>query len=149
MDASHAEALSQAGGSPEIWPYMPVWPKTLDDMRLLVREALAAREKGNEFPFVIIDQQTGRIVGSTRFLEITPAHRGIEIGWTWLARAAWRTPITTECKYLLLRHCFETLAPVRVQRKTDARNRRSQQPSERSGRTRAAAPRRPRTRRAR
>src|SRR5207302_1238038 len=40
MEASHAEALYQAGGSPEIWPYMPMWPKTPDDMRRLVREAL-------------------------------------------------------------------------------------------------------------
>src|SRR6266513_716872 len=133
MEASHAEALYQAGGSPEIWPYMPLWPKTPDDMRRLVREALAAREKGSEFPFVIVDQQTGRIVGSTRFLEITPAHRGIEIGWTWLARETWRTPINTECKYLLLKHCFETLGAIRVQLKTDARNIRSQQAIERIG----------------
>jgi len=133
MEASHAEALYQAGESPEIWPYMPMWPKTLDDMRRLIREALAARGKGSEFPFVVVDQESGRIVGSTRFLEITPAHRGIEIGWTWLAREAWRTPINTECKYLLLTHCFETLGAIRVQLKTDARNIRSQQAIERIG----------------
>src|SRR5437016_7813168 len=82
MEASHAEALYQAGGSPEIWPYMPMWPKTPDDMRRLVREALAARDKGGEFPFVIVDQQTGRIVGSPPLLEITPPPPPIAIRWT-------------------------------------------------------------------
>ncbi len=57
----------------------------------------------------------------------------MEIGWTWLARDAWRTPINTECKYLLLRHCFEDLGMVRVQVKTDARNVRAQRAIERLG----------------
>jgi N-acetyltransferase len=133
MEPSHAEALYEAGRSPEIWPYMPLWIRTVDDMRALVREALRARERGAEFPFVIVDRETGRVAGSTRFLEITPAHRGIEIGWTWLSPELWRTSINTECKYLLLGHCFEVLGAIRVQLKTDARNVRSQTAIERIG----------------
>jgi RimJ/RimL family protein N-acetyltransferase len=133
MESSHVAALYEAGRSPEIWPYMPMWIRTVDDMHRLVREALRARERGSEFPFVIIDQETGRIAGSTRFLEITPTHRGIEIGWTWLSPDAWRSSINTECKYLLLRHCFEVLGAIRVQLKTDARNVRSQTAIERIG----------------
>ncbi len=133
MEVSHIQALFEAGQSPEIWPYMPMWVRTLDDMRRLVGEALGARERGTEFPFVIFERPLNRIVGSTRFLEITPAHRRIEIGWTWLSPDVWRTPINTECKYLLLRHCFETLGTIRVQLKTDARNVRSQAAIERIG----------------
>ncbi len=133
MEGSHVEALYEAGRSPEIWPYMPMRVRTLEDMRTLLEEALRARDRGTEFPFVIIERSLNRIVGSTRFLEITPAHRGIEIGWTWLSPDAWRTPINTECKYLLLRHCFETLGALRVQLKTDARNVRSQVAIERIG----------------
>lgn len=133
MDQSHVEALFEAGRSPEIWPYMPMSVRTADDMQRLVREALHARERGTEFPFVIVDQARARVVGSTRFLEITPAHRGIEIGWTWLSPEVWRTSINTECKYLLLRHCFEALGAIRVQLKTDARNVRSQTAIERIG----------------
>ena len=70
---------------------------------------------------------------STRYLTIMPKDRGIEIGWTWLARAAWRTPINSECKYLLLRHAFETLGCIRVQLKTDKRNERSRRAIERIG----------------
>jgi len=133
MEVSHVEALYEAGRSPEIWPYMPMWVRTLEDMRKLLEEALRARDRGAEFPFAIIERSLNRIVGSTRFLEITPAHRGIEIGWTWLSPDVWRTLINTECKYLLLRHCFETLGALRVQLKTDARNVRSQVAIERIG----------------
>jgi len=133
MESSHVGALYEAGRSPEIWPYMPISVRTPDDMRRLVREALRAREGGTEFPFVTVDQASTRVVGSTRFLEIAPAHRGIEIGWTWLSPELWRTSINTECKYLLLRHCFEVLGAIRVQLKTDARNVRSQTAIERIG----------------
>jgi RimJ/RimL family protein N-acetyltransferase len=133
MELSHAEALYEAGRSPEIWPYMPMWVKSLHDMHQLVREAVASREKGVEFPLVIIDRETSRVVGSTRLMDFSAAHRGVEIGWTWLSPETWRTRINTECKYLLLQHCFETLHVIRVQLKTDARNVRSQQAIERIG----------------
>ncbi len=133
MDPAHTDGLFAAGRAAEIWEYMPMRVATPEDMARLLRDALRDRDEGREFPFVIIDRASGRIVGSTRFLEIALAHRGIEIGWTWLAPDVWRTPINTECKYLLLRHCFETLEMIRVQLKTDARNLRSQRAIERLG----------------
>jgi len=64
-------------------------------MALLVREALRARDTGLELPFVVITPGDGRVAGSTRFLDITPAHRALEIGWTWLSPDVWRTPVNT------------------------------------------------------
>ena len=133
MEEAHLDGLYDAGRSPEIWPYMPMQIGGRDDMARLIRDALRARDQGAELPFVIRDRRSGRIVGSTRFLDITPAHRNVEIGWTWLDPAVWRTPINTECKYLLTRHCFDTLEMIRVQLKTDARNTRSQRAIERLG----------------
>lgn len=134
LETAHAAALFESGRSPEIWAYMPMWVATADDMARLVREALEAQTQGREVPFVVRDRAAaGRVVGSTRFLEITPVHRSIEIGWTWLSPGVWRTPINTECKYLLLGHCFETLAMIRVQLKTDLRNVQSQRAIERLG----------------
>jgi len=72
-------------------------------------------------------------VGSTRFLNISIQNRNLEIGSTWLSPTVWRTRINTECKYLLLKHCFETLGTIRVQLKTDSRNVRSQRSIERLG----------------
>src|SRR5699024_2902682 len=70
---------------------------------------------------------------STRFLNISIPNSNLEIGWTWLSPKVWRTSINTECKYLLLKHCFEMLGAIRVQLKTDSRNVRSQQAIERIG----------------
>lgn len=133
MAASHSEGLYEASRNPEIWTYMTLPMRDPADMERLVREALQARAQGSEFPFVIVDQETERIVGSTRFMEITPAHRALEIGWTWLSPDVWRTRINTECKYLLLSYGFETLQAIRIQLKTDSRNLRSQQAIERLG----------------
>ena len=114
MEEAHLDGLCDAGRSPEIWPYMPMQIGGRDDMARLIRDALRARDQGAELPFVIRDRRSGRIVGSTRFLDITPAHRNVEIGWTWLDPAVWRTSINTECKYLLTRYCFDTLEMIRV-----------------------------------
>ena len=133
MEAGDAEALFKAGRDPRIWDYMPVRVTSLSDMARVVEEALRAQAQGTDVPFVILDGETGRIVGSTRFCDITLPHRNLEIGWTWLSPEVWRTRINTECKYLLLRHAFETLDLLRVQLKTDARNLRSQRAIERLG----------------
>ena len=68
---------------------------------------------------------SGSVVGSTRFLNLDPAHRRVEIGSTWVAPPWQRTSVNTEAKYLMLRHAFETLGCIRVELKTDALNQRS------------------------
>ena len=73
-----------------------------------------------EIPFVVV--VGGREVGSTRFLNIEPDHRRVEIGWTWLVRSQWRTGANVETKLLLLEQAFERWGAMRVEFKTDARN---------------------------
>lgn len=133
MEDSHVQELFDAGNNPDIWVYMPMKVQSIEDMKYLVKGALQAREQGSEFPFVIFDKDSGKIVGSTRFLNISIPNRNLEIGWTWLSPTVWRTKINTECKYLLLKHCFETLGAIRIQIKTDGRNVQSQQAIERLG----------------
>jgi RimJ/RimL family protein N-acetyltransferase len=79
-----------------------------------------ALETENEVPFVV--HVGGRPVGSTRYLNIEPAHRRTEVGWTWLERAQWGNGANIETKYLLLRHASEEWGAMRVEFKTDARN---------------------------
>ncbi len=73
------------------------------------------------------------MAGATRYLNIVPKDRGLEIGGTWYGPEFQRTAVNTECKYLLLRHAFESLGCIRVQLKTDLRNERSQKAIERIG----------------
>ncbi|MFO3795968.1 MAG: GNAT family N-acetyltransferase, partial [Anaerolineales bacterium] len=72
-------------------------------------------------------------MGATRYLDIRPEHRGVEIGGTWYGVAYQRTVVNTECKYLLLRHAFEDWGCIRVQFKADSRNERSIRALERIG----------------
>ena len=84
-----------------------------------------AQSAGKALPFAIIDRATGRAVGSTRFGNFEPAHRRVEIGWTWPGTPWQRTAFNTEAKYLLLVHAFESLGLNRVEFKTDVLNERS------------------------
>ncbi len=130
---THVDGLAAAGRDPEIFRWMPWTPYTRADFERLVRDALDAQAAGSALPWAIIERASGAIVGSTRLLAISPADLRVEVGWTWLARRVQRTPINTECKFLILRHCFETLGCVRVELKTDFRNEQSRRAIARIG----------------
>lgn len=124
---SHSAGILSAAWPDEAIALMPVpKPRTLEDATRLVSDALEHAKGGTSLPFAVIDRLSGQVAGCTRYLDIQPANRAIEIGWTWYGGAYQRTSINTECKYLLMRHAFETLGCVRVQLKTDGRNARSQ-----------------------
>jgi N-acetyltransferase len=132
LDPAHAEDLLAAGADPDIWRYMPIpQPGTVADVTRWIDEAWQRASTGEELPFAIVDPNTGRAIGSTRYLEIRRTWRTLEIGWTWLAASAQRSAVNTECKFLLLKHAFEDLGALRVQFKTDSRNLRSQRALER------------------
>jgi RimJ/RimL family protein N-acetyltransferase len=119
---------------PSIWQWWLAGPPaTLAEMEAMIAADLEAQAKGLKVAFVQIEQATGRIVGSTTYLDIRRRDRGLEIGSTWIAKPWQRTGINTNAKYLLLRHAFEDLEAVRVQLKTDKRNLQSQAAIERLG----------------
>jgi len=84
-------------------------------------------------PFAIIATESGQAVGTTCYLDIRPQDRALEIGFTWLAKSVQGTNVNPECKFLLLRHAFEAQQALRVQLKTDSRNRQSQRAIEKLG----------------
>ncbi len=134
LSEAHVPDLSQAGSDPSIWQYMRYGEITTEaGMLRWVRSLLQAQALGTDLPFAVIYIDTGKAIGCTRYLEIRPEHRAVEIGGTWYAVTYQRTAVNTECKYLLLRHAFETLGCIRVQFKTDLRNERSQRALERIG----------------
>ncbi len=130
----HAAGLFQVSQDEEIWRYLPYpMPQTADEMCGWVKGVLQSQARGEVLPFSVVEQATGQAIGSTRYMDISERDLHVEIGGTWLGRAYWRTPINTECKYLLLKHAFEELGCIRVQLKTDLRNVRSQRAIERLG----------------
>ena len=134
MTEAHIHGLSEIGVGQNFWDFMVYGSiDNEDDMRGWVRELLARAAKGTDLPFVVIQLASGRVAGATRYLNISPKDRGLEIGGTWYGTEYQRTVVNTECKYLLLKHAFETLGCIRVQLKTDSRNERSQKAIERIG----------------
>ncbi|MDV3276946.1 MAG: GNAT family N-acetyltransferase [Nitrososphaerales archaeon] len=125
MEEKHCESLLEAGrGFDRAWP--PRDLSTIDGVRQWVREALEAQGGGTVYPFVVVSQTDGNVIGSTRYLEAIQEHRTVEIGWTWYSPRTWGTAVNPECKLLLLRHAFEDWNAIRVQLKTDVNNLRSQ-----------------------
>jgi RimJ/RimL family protein N-acetyltransferase len=122
LSLGHLDGLAAVCIDPGIWRWMSITVETRDDMRRYVGAALIARDEGRELPFATVERSTGRVVGSTRYLNIEPAHRRLEIGWTWIAPAWQRSAVNSEAKLLQLRHAFEVLGARRVEFKTDSLN---------------------------
>lgn len=131
----HGEGLASVfTADPEIFRhYTMLAPEGLAGTREWVRGSLAAQSTGTALPFAVIDKHTGGVAGSTRYMEIQPTNRMLEIGTTFYGPASRRTSVNTECKLLLLGHAFETLGYRRVQLKTDVRNEASRRAIERIG----------------
>ncbi|MGE3916512.1 MAG: GNAT family N-acetyltransferase [Hyphomicrobiaceae bacterium] len=84
-------------------------------------------------PFAVIDRASGKAVGMTTYLNVEQVHRRVEIGGTWYAKSVQRTGLNTECKFLLLRHAFETLSCNVVEFRTHFLNSQSRRAIERLG----------------
>ena len=139
LTVEHAAALLRAASGPRETYGLTLVPDTLAEAAAYIETALREEAARRSLPFATVDRATGRVVGSTRFLNIEywtwPAdnahQRGaerpdvVEIGATWLAAAAQRTPINTEAKLLMLTHAFDRWRVHRVSLMTDARNERS------------------------
>lgn len=125
---THCSDLFAYGNDPEVWRgagrsnQMATPERTCD----YISEAVfGCGESPGAVPFAIVDRESNRAIGSTRYFEISEPHRRLEIGYTWIGRAFWRTAVNTECKFLLLRYAFEAAGARRVQLKADSANTRS------------------------
>jgi RimJ/RimL family protein N-acetyltransferase len=147
LGLEHVEALVLAAAESRANYAFTLVPPDLASMRAYVSAAVDLRQKGLALPFATVDAIRGKVVGSTRFanLEVwtwpgdkAPGEPAVpfdaaEIGWTWLAASAQRTPVNTTAKLLMLTHAFEVWKVRRVNLKTDDRNARSRAAIERLG----------------
>jgi RimJ/RimL family protein N-acetyltransferase len=122
---SHLDGLCEIGIVEELWRWIPTQVETREQMRAYIELALTERANGVSMPFAQIERASGRVIGSTRYMNIEKNHRRLEIGSTWIAPKWQRSAINTEAKYLLLRHAFEDLGCMRVELKTDSMNEKS------------------------
>lgn len=138
LSLDHVDGLAAVGLLPDLWRWVPTLISTPAEMRSYVELALAEQAKGVSLPFALVlagPGQTGPVVGSSRFGNISLRDRRLEIGWTWVAPAWQRSCVNTEAKTLLLTHAFETLGAHRVELKTDFLNDKSRAAIARIGAT--------------
>ena len=125
LSLAHLAALTEIAFEEPIWRWMRDHPTTDAEFRDYLERALATAAEGREIPFVQLERATGRPIGSTRFMNISPVDRRLEIGHTWLGRAWWGGGYNPDAKRTLLAHAFDDLGAHRVEFKTDALNGRS------------------------
>ena len=123
---NHEGGLFAAAADPDVWRWLP-WnaAESSETFHRWLEDALARSEAGTDAAFAVLSADSGEPLGSTRYLNLRPHDRVLEIGWTWLAPQAWNTGANAEAKLLLLEHAFDQLGCMRVEFKTDALNERA------------------------
>jgi RimJ/RimL family protein N-acetyltransferase len=132
LSAAHEAGLADAARDGELWRLWYTSVPAPEGMGAEIQRRLALQAAGSMLPFTVFDG-AGRIVGMTTFMNIDAVHRRVEIGSTWYAAAAQRTPLNTQCKWLLLAHAFEPLECIAVEFRTHRFNQQSRRAIERLG----------------
>lgn len=125
LSMEHVDTLLEAAQSEQIWVHTLDKPQRIEDMQDYITRALGDRDNNTSIPFAVRHIETNRFIGCTRYVNIAPLRRGLEIGYTWYRPEFWRTSVNTECKYMLLKHSFETLGCIRVEFQVNSENARS------------------------
>ena len=125
LHETHLDDLVRVGKDDSIWRWITGLPMDEQGLHAWFDQTRANAAAGTEVPFATVDRNSDRAIGSTRFMTITPEHRRLEIGWTWVGTAFQKTGANREAKLLQLTHAFETLDAERVEFKTHARNEKS------------------------
>ena len=118
LRADHHDGLVDVVKDGELWHLWYTKIPAPDGVRADIERRLGLQARGSMLPFVVIDNARGRIAGATSYMNIDADNRRVEIGSTWYAASAQRTPINTECKVLLLTHAFEALRCIAVEFRT-------------------------------
>ncbi len=127
---SHEEGLREAAKDGELWKLRITSVPEPENVRGYIETALKTADR---FAFAVIDEATGKVLGSSSYHDIVPAVRRVEIGYTWYAKSVQRSSVNTTAKLLLMTHAFETLNCNVVGWRTDNFNFASQQAIERLG----------------
>ncbi|UHO40437.1 GNAT family N-acetyltransferase [Chryseobacterium capnotolerans] len=133
LEKEHFEELYAAAADKDLWTLIPTDGSDKSIFYQNYEFALSEREAGRQYPFVIRHKKTQKLIGSTRFFEIYPSDKKLEIGWTWITKEFWGTSVNLECKLLLLSYCFDVLKTNRIQLKTKDDNFRSRKAIEKIG----------------
>ena len=133
LEVAHHDDLCEAVADGELWTLWYTFIPRPEAMRAEIERRLTLQAQGSMLPFAVIDARSGRAVGMTTYMNIDTPNRRVEIGSTWYRKAVQRSPLNTECKWMLLRHAFEQLDCIAVEFRTHFFNQQSRAGIERLG----------------
>ena len=133
LTLAHQAGLAAAAADGELWRIRVTSVPEPQDTRAYIETALQMRDEGSRLAFAVIDEASGRVLGSTSYHDIRPAVRRVEIGYTWYAQSVQRSHVNTTAKLLMMGHAFEQLQCHVVGWRTDNFNFASQRAIERLG----------------
>ncbi|WP_296404238.1 GNAT family N-acetyltransferase [Psychrobacter sp.] len=130
LTMSHTQDLAQACQDGKLWETVYTSVPSPETMTAYIDKAYHMEDR---IAFAVIDETTGKAIGSTSFYNIMPMVKRLEIGYTWYAKSYWRSRVNTTCKLMLMTHAFETLGYKTIGLRTDIINKQSQRAIERLG----------------
>jgi RimJ/RimL family protein N-acetyltransferase len=133
LSYAHHDGLVEATRDGDLWKLWYTTVPSPEGMRAEIERRLGLQQAGSMLPWTVRSLATGKIVGMTTYTNIDAKFRRVEIGATWYARSAQRTPLNTECKLMLLTHAFERLDCIAVEFRTSYLNHASRRAIERLG----------------
>ena len=133
LSLAHETGLRNAAADGELWNIRVTSVPEPEQTRQYIADALTMREAGNRFAFAVVEDSTGKVLGSTSYHDIFPAVKRVEIGYTWYGKSSQRSHVNTTCKLLMMQHAFDTLGCNVVGWRTDNFNFASQAAIERLG----------------
>lgn len=110
---------------PETWQYSLISLSDTVELIKYIERAIKLNNDGVEYPFIVFDKLTQQYAGSTRFYDIQPLNKTLQLGYTWYGKAFQGTGLNQNCKFLLLQFAFEKLQMERVEFRADNRNAKS------------------------
>lgn len=133
LSYAHEQGLAEACKDGELWNLRITSAPHFSEVKKYIETALEQKAQASRYPFVVTEESTGKVLGTTSFHDILLQVKRFEIGYTWYAKSVQRTHVNTTCKLLLLKFAFEQLQANTVGLRTDQFNFKSQKAIERLG----------------
>jgi N-acetyltransferase len=122
LEEKHADALVAAASDGELWNLWFTNIPNADSVDKYIQYALSEQQQERALPFVVVENSTGKVIGSSRYCNADKDNQRLEVGYTWYSKSYQRTRVNSECKMLLLRHAFEYLSVIAVEFRTHWHN---------------------------
>jgi RimJ/RimL family protein N-acetyltransferase len=122
LEKKHAPLIVEAASDGQLWDLWFTSIPSVETIDSYIDLALNEKQLGRALAFVVVDNKSGKIIGSTRFCNADPLNKRVEIGHTWYAKSYQKTRVNSECKYLLLSYAFDKLSAIAVEFRTHWHN---------------------------